>query len=249
MDVKEFINKIGLNSLSPFYVLFMVIPTSKWPHIHRGNDSAIAYLAFHTKVGSKNSHVVLTNLHQNPSVPNYILLASAGKRNKEKLLTVSDIYDFGCFWEAPNSFVLTSISCIQKARWFYFWNALSIITRGVEKKTKNNRVEVFFCLLAHGAVWWGNKSRWIDWKHGCVGCFSHSNCSNCHWCCCRVRSLPKTLANTNVTLDSICNETDYKESSKSSLEPVGNQIKVIIYFKGSVNVTISEFFGSIIIAV
>lgn len=39
----------------------------------------------------------LTNLHQNPSVPNYILLASAGKRNKEKLLTVSDIYDFGCF--------------------------------------------------------------------------------------------------------------------------------------------------------
>ena len=68
------------NFLSLFHVLFMVVPTSKLPHIHRGNDSASAYLAIHTKMGSKNSHVVLTNLHQNLSVPNYILFSFSRKK-------------------------------------------------------------------------------------------------------------------------------------------------------------------------
>ncbi|GMY22109.1 putative pectinesterase/pectinesterase inhibitor 13 [Fagus crenata] len=45
---------------------------------------------------------------------------------------------------------------------------------------------------------------------------------------------------TNITLDALCNQTDYRESCLSSLEPIGNKSEVINYFKGAVNATISE---------
>ncbi|KAF3959633.1 hypothetical protein CMV_015567 [Castanea mollissima] len=49
-----------------------------------------------------------------------------------------------------------------------------------------------------------------------------------------------SLSNKNITLAALCNETDYKESCMSSLESVGNQTEVLIYFKGAVNATIYE---------
>lgn len=44
----------------------------------------------------------------------------------------------------------------------------------------------------------------------------------------------------NMTLDAICNKTDYKETCMSSLEPLGNQTEVIVYFQSAVNATVSE---------
>lgn len=49
-----------------------------------------------------------------------------------------------------------------------------------------------------------------------------------------------SLSNKNITLAALCNETDYKETCISSLESVGNQTEVLIYFKGAVNATIYE---------
>ncbi|KAG2695936.1 hypothetical protein I3843_07G034900 [Carya illinoinensis] len=46
--------------------------------------------------------------------------------------------------------------------------------------------------------------------------------------------------NNTTTLDAICAQTEYKESCISSLQPVGNQSEVIVYFKAAVNATVSE---------
>jgi pectinesterase len=43
-----------------------------------------------------------------------------------------------------------------------------------------------------------------------------------------------------MTLDAICDLTDYKESCMASLQPVGNYAQVITYFRAAVNATISE---------